>query len=155
MDEPRLRIVTARWWSLAIAWGLILMMVGMVVVVVQDKASALMCWGPVIPVAVLGIAVSLITQRVVHVDKEGITAAWEPYGIVTLDIPREDMTLITLEQVERTYLDINDIFVGTSTIVSWAVHVHLRDGREKAVLRGSNPQKAKQLADQLRSFLRL
>ena len=156
MDEPRLRIVTTRLYAIAAGGVLLLLLVAMVVTAARDKTDAFLCFGPLIPLAVVGLVAGVITQRVLHVDREGITAAWEPYGIVVLDLPRESMTMITVDQVERSFLDPNDLFgMGVSSVVSWSVHVHLRDGGHRAVLRGTDPSTAKRLADQLRAFLRL
>ena len=63
--------------------------------------------------------------------------------------------MLTLEEVERSYLDIQEFWVGLSSVVTYRVRLVLRDGSERQVVGHLDKARAKQITDQIRAGLRL
>lgn len=149
------RIVTARGWWLTVTCLALLSLVGMTVMVLPDASEMLLCCGPFVPLLVLSGVVGAVTKRVVLADDEGVLSTWEPYGISTLDVPRANIAYVTMEEVERTYLDIQEFWVGLSSVVTYRVRLVLHDGTERQVVGHLDKAKAKRITDTLRAGLRL
>lgn len=146
------KIVTARGLWLAATCFVVASIFALLLMVVPSS-EALMCIGPLVPLLVIGMMLGIVTRRVTYVDRDGLTVAWEPYGVVTLDLAASDIELVSVERVERTYLDIQDLFVGLSTIESYRVVLTLPGGVERPLVGGYHVVGAKRVADQIRAGL--
>ncbi len=154
-DSRGTRIVTASGLWLTVTSVLILLLLGMTVAILPDATQALLCCGPFVPVGIVAAAAGAVTRRVVIADADGVLSSWEPFGITTLDVPRSDIAYVTMEEVERSFLDIQEFWVGISSVTSFRVRLVLTDHSERQVAGHLDKRRAKRIVDAIRAGLRL